>query len=67
MALPPSDMTGAARFRRHWTGRLILQVEFDRDMDPAVTTKSMKWRDAHEHDLGTLRLIRHIRGLDPLL
>jgi hypothetical protein len=70
MAMPPLDhlhMTGQARFRRSWSGRLILQVEEPVSGDRAMAGPSVGWRDATEDDLRGLRRIRALKKLEPLL
>jgi hypothetical protein len=62
------DVTGDARFRRGWGGRLVLQVLVeDRPLDTAMGEPTYRWIDAVESDLYPLRYHRKHRGLEPLL
>ncbi|WP_305096468.1 hypothetical protein [Croceibacterium aestuarii] len=67
MPAPDGDQTGNARFRKHWSGRLILQVEYERFRDEALGGSVLAWRDATDHDLYRTRWMRKHRGLEPLI
>ena len=73
--MPPSPpplggghMTGRARFRRTWFGRLVLQFE-----EPASTAgdefrrQSARWHDCRARDLWRLRAHREKLGMEPLI
>ena len=58
-------VTGKARFRESWTGKLILQVEV---MDTSSLDHEIRlsWIDADVGDLFPLRYHRKRRGLEPI-
>ena len=62
------DVTGKARFRQDWRGKLVLEVEVkDRPLDRAMGEPSYRWIDACESDLYALRYYRKRNGLEPLI
>jgi hypothetical protein len=61
------DVTGEARFRIGWFGRLILQVEVKDSRDNALGGDTFRWIDANDHDLYALRYQRKNKKMEPLI
>lgn len=57
MPRPDTDMSGRWRYRRSWTGALILQVEVGHYQRRCMAEGRDQWRDAREHELGMLGLL----------
>lgn len=71
MPAPPTpygrDVTGEARFRVGWGGRLVLQVRVRDRADQALGGDSFRWIDAIERDIRAVRHHRNVRKMEPLL
>lgn len=60
-------MTGEARFRKTWTGRLLLEHEEWESSPHGLANPGPRWRATRDGDLWRLQATRLHLGMVPLL